>query len=445
MNISDVSSRMSVDQVNELSQMVGEDIVSWLNARAWSIGDISYDNIVEFVRTPIGKRRIINLSVDEIRKYLPDMEWVVGYDEAIDELYGSCEQLGLDIDSVDVDSYVHVYNERWMPFVVPEVKPRAKDSNDIIDDIVKMRNERVKTKVKMNKVIDELKERFKERDHVKKVKRDALNELVREVENRLQYKHFTDANYGSEFIDDVIDLSPSEQNKRYVQDYKEWKRNNSEDVQKSIVDEQYESLMNDPLNGVFSFEGLTNDGRRHAFPLLKEWLTDVVGGQVLEKKYKFCFKVNGQWYSKPLTPELYDEMMSKFSEESLLYSIDKTFKDYISDPAVYDLPEWSLFDAVSIKEVRKKGNNEVSGDFFPFVNRTCINLERYQIFDSIGVEGKQRKELNDCCFVYSLMGIVDDNVLNSMRLRINNRNLNQKDVRCLCEEFGIKAKIRLFK
>ena len=85
MNISDVdvSSRMSVDQVNELSQMVGEDIVSWLNARAWSIGDISYDNIVEFVRTPIGKRRIINLSVDEIRKYLPDMEWVVDYDEAI--------------------------------------------------------------------------------------------------------------------------------------------------------------------------------------------------------------------------------------------------------------------------------------------------------------------------------------------------------------------------
>ena len=383
MNISDVdvSSRMSVDQVNELSQMVGEDIVSWLNARAWSIGDISYDNIVEFVRTPIGKRRIINLSVDEIRKYLPDMEWVVNYDEAIDTLYGSCEELGLDIDSVDVDSYVHVYNERWMPFVVPEVKPRAKDSNDIIDDIVKMRNERVKTKVKMNKVIDELKERFKERDHVKKVKRDALNELVREVENRLQYKHFTDANYGSEFIDDVIDLSPSEQNKRYVQDYKEWKRNNSEDVQKSIVDEQYESLMNDPLNGVFSFEGLTNDGRRHAFPLLKEWLTDVVGGQVLEKKYKFCFKVNDKWYSKPLTPELYDEMMSKFSEESLLYSIDKTFKDYISDPAVYDLPEWSLFDAVSIKEVRKKGNNEVSGDFFPFVNRTCINLERYQIFD----------------------------------------------------------------
>ena len=87
MNISDVdvSSRMSVDQVNELSEMVGEDIVSWLNARGWNIDDISYDNIVEFVRTPIGKRRIINLSVDEIRRYLPDMGWVDDYDEAIDE------------------------------------------------------------------------------------------------------------------------------------------------------------------------------------------------------------------------------------------------------------------------------------------------------------------------------------------------------------------------
>ena len=434
MNTNDVG--LNSEQIDELSRMVGEDIVSWLKARAFD--DISYDAVVEFVRTPIGKRRIINLSLDEIRKYLPDMDWTDDQDEAFDVLSESCDQLKLDFASVDVDTYVRVYNQKWNPFVVPEMKPRAKDSNDIIDDIVKMRNER-----------------FKETDHVKKVKRDALNELVREVENRLQYKHFTDANYGSEFIrasaqalravDDKKDLSPSEQNKRYVQEYKEWKRNNSEEVQKSIVDERYESLMNDPLNGVFSFEQLTNDGRRHAFPLLKEWLTDVVGGQVLEKKYKFCFKVNDKWYSKPLTPELYDEMMSKFTEESLLYSIDKTFKDYISDPAVYDLPEWSLFDAVSIKEVRKKGNNEVSGDFFPFVNKTCIPLERYQIFDSIGVGGKQRKELNDCCFVYSLMGFVDDNVLNSMRLRINNRNLNQKDVRCLCEEFGIKAKIRLFK
>ncbi|WP_300712471.1 DNA polymerase, partial [uncultured Brachyspira sp.] len=58
-------------------------------------------------------------------------------------------------------------------------------------------------------------------------------------------------------------------------------------------------------------------------------------------------------------------------------------------------------------------------------------------------KGKQRKELDDCCFIYALQqtGCYDDATLNKMRLRINTRYLSQKSLNELCMEFKLHIKL----
>ena len=72
-------------------------------------------------------------------------------------------------------------------------------------------------------------------------------------------------------------------------------------------------------------------------------------------------------------------------------------------------------------------NGEIWALCFKYFNTRDIDLSRYRIFDSIvrfakKGEAKQRKELNDSCFVYALMTSgVDKDTLNKIRLRIHNR------------------------
>ena len=51
-----------------------------------------------------------------------------------------------------------------------------------------------------------------------------------------------------------------------------------------------------------------------------------------------------------------------------------------------------------------------------------------------------RKELNDCCFIYTLKqtGKFSEDKLNLMRLRIKTRYLSQGNIKKICDEFMIK-------
>lgn len=58
-------------------------------------------------------------------------------------------------------------------------------------------------------------------------------------------------------------------------------------------------------------------------------------------------------------------------------------------------------------------------------------------------KGKQRKKLDDCCFVYALeqTGCYDKVTLDKIRLRIQNGYLSQSSLNELCMEFGIHIKV----
>ena len=96
-----------------------------------------------------------------------------------------------------------------------------------------------------------------------------------------------------------------------------------------------------------------------------------------------------------------------------------------------------------------KSYNDRGGNFFKYVTHNLPSvvveyLKQLQIFDTLNDDNnKQRKELNDCCFVYALKqtGEYSETTLNQIRLRINTRYLSNSAVEDLCNEFKIHFKL----
>ena len=75
----------------------------------------------------------------------------------------------------------------------------------------------------------------------------------------------------------------------------------------------------------------------------------------------------------------------------------------------------------------------------------CNSSNRRKLKDCVyeSSRRKQRKELNDCFFVYALeqTGLYDEATLNAIRLRIQHRYLSSSAINTLYEEFGIHIKV----
>ena len=406
---------------------------------------------------------LIDLTDEEMWEYVPDMKDLrsegMTVDDAWDFIDSTCEEMGIKLHETTLRDYSMKYNSNYAYRLPPPPKLEVKKKDK--DDFNYLKTKMWKLRPKDDTVVLKLRvENDKLRKENERLKKMLKEQLANEVENRINYKRFMETydslgGEGNEFVEDH-ELSPLEIHMQSVRNYNQWKESNSKESQKELVKERWMEFLNDPLKNSFEFTGLTNEGRKAAFPLLKKWLNNVIGKMNAHKRFDLRFRVNGQWHTAKLTPEKWRELNEKFSEESLLYSIEKDFDNYVSDPAITELPDWSMFDAIGLKEVKNVGSNEVGGSFFKFLNRTDVDLSRYQIFSDLGEtvidkNGKehfrQRKELNDCCFVYALKmsGKFSEDELNTIRLRIRNRNLSQTAVRAICEEFGIKAKIRQFK
>ena len=375
------------------------------------------ESLTTFLTKPVMLRKMDDISNRELKKYIPEIACEESYEENIEHLTNT---YGDNIWGMTLGEFVAFANKIPPPPEPVEVKPfRTKEESERL--LAKLALENARLKAENNEL-----------------RKKALREIVEEANNRIAFNRVTDIEQSYNYTGTDLDKPAT---------YKEWKALNTDSHQRELVEDRYEKFIADPYKNAFSFVGLNNEGKKIAFPWLREWLTSTVGQAAMTKRYKFAFSVNGKWHRKPLTPELYASMKEKFTEESLLYSIDKTFKDYISDPAITDLPDWSLFDAISLVPVNKTGRDSINGDFFPYRNKTIFDLESCQIYETIlDKSGKrQRKELDDCCFIAAIKDFKDEAELNTMRLRINNRNLSQKNVRELCEEFDIKLSIRVIK
>ena len=240
-----------------------------------------------------------------------------------------------------------------------------------------------------------------------------------------------------------------EENINNLKSFREWKELGNE--QQRIVDDIMEQLERNPHRWTINFEELNNKGRKQLFPRLKEFFEELMENTPIIEMYKIQFKVNGEWKSKPLTPKVMNKLMENLTEQNFIFDLEDIIPDYFYEEGGEELPTWSLFTELSFSPYQKyDGNKDRGGDFFPYLTipntpKVLVDyLKRFQIFDSlIDDKGKQRCELNDCCFVYALMmtDCYDEPTLNQIRLRIQNRYLSQGSIEKICQEFHIHIKL----
>ena len=248
---------------------------------------------------------------------------------------------------------------------------------------------------------------------------------------------------------EIMNATPKEINEMNKITFDDWKANKGK--QKQLVDDIMERLELSPYNWEINFESLNNEGRRLLFPRLKEFFEDTIAKLPIIQMYKIQFNVNGTWKSLPLKPETFNKLMENFTEENFVFDLESKAPEFFYENGGEELPTWSLFSALKFCLFENKGgNNDRGGSFFQYLTKETVPkrvveyLKRLQIFDSlVDGKGKQRRELNDCCFVYALeqTGCYDKDTLDKIRLRIRNRYLSQSSINELCMEFGIHIKL----
>ena len=221
--------------------------------------------------------------------------------------------------------------------------------------------------------------------------------------------------------------------------------------QEEYVNYIKENLDRTATDWEINFEPLNDYGKHLLCGYLQNFLQKKILPLPFNGQYKISFSVNGEWHSVPLNAQTFDVLYSTLSEETFIFDIDNRPPEYFYEKGSMQLPSWSLFSSLKFSTVyNQKANRDVGGTFFTYlVKEECPQmikdyLTKLQIFDKLVDEnGKQREELNDCCFVYALQqtGLYDEDTLNKIRLRIQNRYLSQSSVNHLCEEFKIKIKL----
>ena len=307
-------------------------------------------------------------------------------------------------------------------------------------------------------------------NQVKEQNKELLKQLPKHAHN---LREFHSTLYHDE-TDDYFE--PKDLNKNLIHSYQEWLENNKSDNQEKLVNEIMERLETSPFDWEINFEQLTNGGKRLLFPKLKQFMQNLKERITIIEQYKISFKVDGEWHSKGLKPELFRKLMDNLTLENLIFDIDERPPEYFYEQGNDELPQWSIFSALKFTKLKDyDGYNDRGGTFFRYLTKNVPKividyLKRLQIFDTL-VEEKvnkqvnkkvtdkqieynevpdlvkikkvQRKELNDCCFIYALQqtGEYTEEELNKMRLRINTRYLTHSSIENLCQEFKINLKI----
>ena len=224
----------------------------------------------------------------------------------------------------------------------------------------------------------------------------------------------------------------------------EWLRNKDAPSDDKKINEFIDSI---EVNSVIDFQKLSRNDREKAFDRMKQKLEEIIGELAITEKFLIHYRINGEWKTRTLTTEIYNQLMESLDKKEFVYGKEAFETSYVhfSDDPEEGLFKLVYFDAISITPVKESGNTRKDNrsSFFAYFNRSDIDLSRYQIFDVIVTidsngETIQRKELNDSCFVYALKqyGICKD-ILNKIRMRIHTRKLGLTKMDAICEEFKL--------
>ena len=178
--------------------------------------------------------------------------------------------------------------------------------------------------------------------------------------------------------------------------------------------------------------------------LINDWMNFIFNLPITTPIF-FDLIQNGKMHSFKATPERLNIILKCLQTRNFDTIISG---NPISSDAATDIDNFIHVSGIGIRvyPFHINSKNQWAGSFFNYIVKENIpqcfkeQLERYQIFQSlIDEKGHRRKELEDCCFVYSLKMShqFQENILNQIRLKIQNRFLPIKCIEDICNEFKI--------
>jgi hypothetical protein len=222
------------------------------------------------------------------------------------------------------------------------------------------------------------------------------------------------------------------------------------------VDQTINYMFEHPLHFGLQLRDCTDLQKKRMFRALHQVFTTVIVHQAVTNRFMLVFETNKGFKRKPLTPEVYHDILLLIEWNAFDYEVEETPEEPydFSDTPNKDLIIIIIIIFFGIEPIMRSNETKVDkmkprqkttrnsreGQFWPYLNTTKLDLTKYQIFDSLTNEkGRPRKELNDCCFIYALQQTkkFSEDLLELMRFRIHNRMLNQSKVRKVAHEFGI--------
>ena len=89
-----------------------------------------------------------------------------------------------------------------------------------------------------------------------------------------------------------------------------------------------EQLWRNPTNWYINFEQFNNEGKKELFPKLKKFFDEKIGELTIIEMYKIQYKVNNDWRSKPLKPDVWNKLMENFTLKNFIFDMDNKPPEY---------------------------------------------------------------------------------------------------------------------
>ena len=180
-------------------------------------------------------------------------------------------------------------------------------------------------------------------------------------------------------------------------DYFKWLRNKNAPINDAKIVRFLDSIK---PSTIIDLKFLNKAERQKAYDEMVRRFRVTIGDLAITRRFKINYRVAGVWKSRTLTPEVWNDLMNSLDKDEFIYGdeiyehSEIEFSD-CSETGIYKL---IYFDAISFEPLRRSGNTRKDNrdSFFPYLNKTDLDLSRYQIFDTLVDEkGHQRKELRD--------------------------------------------------
>ena len=294
---------------------------------------------------------------------------------------------------------------------------------------------------------------FSDFDQVPYEEQKELDNYRKEVEHKWKVKDYLKCIPAIKVLFDEfkkekeVQTFEEEEEQEVEENFIEWlKKPNNEEVMKIM-----NRLYSNPYDWEINFEQLSDATKGKLFFPLKEFFLNQIAELPAQRCFNIEFGVNGTWHTVFLE-DVYENLTKDFKLENMIYHLEMPEEqEFVSGGRITSIPKVSLIDRMHFYKTKNvRANNDIGGHFFRFLipKKTPQVLKDYlkrlQIFDSLVDEnGKQRKELNECCFIYALQQ-ANFPKINQMKSRINSRYISQSLVNELCKEFGITLTLRYF-